>query len=286
MPLIERDITLTCVSNEVGGPYVGGARWLGVPPRRRCSTGPASAPRSADQILSTDVDGMTISTPLDLATRRPRRDDRHRHERPAAAPRPRLPGADGRPRPLRLRQRLQVDHPHDAHDVRREDGVLDRPRLGRSTRRSRSRAGSTPPSRCRQTKAGKTFIGGVAWAQRRRHRRGGGPHRRRRVAARRSWVPSVNDDYWRQWYLEWDAEPGRHLIASRATNKNGDVQTAARATPFPEGASGVQSRHVARRRAPSRFRRLTDPSAPGRPEHLSTAGPPRSTSRLNRKAVS
>ena len=30
MPLIERDITLTCVSNSVGGPYVGGARWLGV----------------------------------------------------------------------------------------------------------------------------------------------------------------------------------------------------------------------------------------------------------------
>ena len=29
--LIERDITLTCVSNDVGGPYVGGARWLGVP---------------------------------------------------------------------------------------------------------------------------------------------------------------------------------------------------------------------------------------------------------------
>ncbi len=30
MTLIERDITLTCVSNDVGGPYVGGARWLGV----------------------------------------------------------------------------------------------------------------------------------------------------------------------------------------------------------------------------------------------------------------
>lgn len=29
--LIERDITLTCVSNEVGGPYAGTARWLGVP---------------------------------------------------------------------------------------------------------------------------------------------------------------------------------------------------------------------------------------------------------------
>ena len=30
-PLIERDITLNCVSNEVGGPYIGTARWLGVP---------------------------------------------------------------------------------------------------------------------------------------------------------------------------------------------------------------------------------------------------------------
>ena len=29
--LIERDITLTCVSNEVGGTLVGTARWLGVP---------------------------------------------------------------------------------------------------------------------------------------------------------------------------------------------------------------------------------------------------------------
>ena len=29
MPMIERDITLTCVSNEVGGQYAGNARWLG-----------------------------------------------------------------------------------------------------------------------------------------------------------------------------------------------------------------------------------------------------------------
>ena len=42
MDTIERDITLTCVSNDVGGPYVGGARWLGVPPRRRARPGPAS----------------------------------------------------------------------------------------------------------------------------------------------------------------------------------------------------------------------------------------------------
>ena len=34
MDLVERDITLTCVSNQVGGPYVGAARWLGVPLKR------------------------------------------------------------------------------------------------------------------------------------------------------------------------------------------------------------------------------------------------------------
>ena len=31
LPIVERDITLTCVSNQVGGSYVGNARWIGVP---------------------------------------------------------------------------------------------------------------------------------------------------------------------------------------------------------------------------------------------------------------
>ena len=33
MPLVERDITLTCVSNEVGGPYISTANFVGVPLR-------------------------------------------------------------------------------------------------------------------------------------------------------------------------------------------------------------------------------------------------------------
>ena len=66
MDLIERDITLTCVSNDVGGPYVGGARWLGV--RLTDLLDMAGVGTKADQILSTDVDGMTISTPLKVAT--------------------------------------------------------------------------------------------------------------------------------------------------------------------------------------------------------------------------
>ncbi|HET7196820.1 MAG TPA: molybdopterin-dependent oxidoreductase, partial [Nocardioides sp.] len=65
MPMIERDITLTCVSNDIGGPYVGGARWLGVPLSDLLDQ--AKVGRTADQIYSQDVDGMTISTPLELA---------------------------------------------------------------------------------------------------------------------------------------------------------------------------------------------------------------------------
>ena len=66
LPMIERDITLTCVSNSVGGEYVGGARWLGV--RLTDVLDLAGVGSKADQILSTDFDGMTISTPLALAT--------------------------------------------------------------------------------------------------------------------------------------------------------------------------------------------------------------------------
>ena len=109
MRLVERDITLTCVSNDVGGPYIGAARWLGVPLQDVLDKAGVDA-TGADQILCTDVDGMTISVPLKVAL-----DGRDAlvaigHERRAAAPRARLPGADGRPRALRLRQRLQVDH--------------------------------------------------------------------------------------------------------------------------------------------------------------------------------
>src|SRR5690606_36523781 len=62
--LIERDITLTCVSNEIGGPYCGSTRWTGVPVAdllRRAGPDPA-----ADQVLRSSVDGYTSSTPLAL----------------------------------------------------------------------------------------------------------------------------------------------------------------------------------------------------------------------------
>ncbi|HEX7221780.1 MAG TPA: molybdopterin-dependent oxidoreductase, partial [Candidatus Limnocylindrales bacterium] len=66
MDLVEKDITMCCVSNEVGGGYIGGARWLGVPVRELLER--AGVRSGADQILSTSVDGMTISTPIQALT--------------------------------------------------------------------------------------------------------------------------------------------------------------------------------------------------------------------------
>ena len=47
-------------------------------------------------------------------------------------------------------------------------------------------------------------------------------------------------EYWRQWYLPWDAESGNHMIAVRTTNRSGETQVQARTTPFPAGSSGIQ----------------------------------------------
>jgi hypothetical protein len=45
-------------------------------------------------------------------------------------------------------------------------------------------------------------------------------------------------DTWRQWVLRWDAVPGHHRLAVRATDGTGAVQTSAQAPPAPDGATG------------------------------------------------
>jgi DMSO/TMAO reductase YedYZ molybdopterin-dependent catalytic subunit len=238
MPLIERDITLTCVSNEVGGKYVGGARWLGVPLTDlldRAGIGHTAA----DQILSTDVDGMTISTPLDLAT-----DGRdamiaigmngaalpREHGFPARMVVPGLYGFISATKWI-TRMTLTTYADHDAYWTQRK-WATDAP-IKVASRIDTPRPLST-------IDAGRTVIGGVAWAQ---HRGGvakvevridGGAWQEARLG------PSVGNDYWRQWYLPWTAGKGQHSLAVRATDGRGEQQTAARATPFPDGASGIQ----------------------------------------------
>jgi hypothetical protein len=86
---------------------------------------------------------------------------------------------------------------------------------------------------------GTVVVGGIAWAQH------SGIEKVEVRIDGQAWQeatlgPDVGDDYWRQWFLEWDAEPGQHFLACRATTKDGEVQSAVRRTPFPEGSSGLQ----------------------------------------------
>jgi DMSO/TMAO reductase YedYZ molybdopterin-dependent catalytic subunit len=240
MPLIERDITLTCVSNDIGGPYVSGARWLGV--RLTDLLDRAGVGHSADQILSTDVDGMTISTPLALAT-----DGRdamiavgmnggplpRAHGFPARMV---VPGLYGFISACKWISRMTLT----TYD---EDPAYwtDRGWATDAPIKIASRI-DTPTGL--HVKAGRTFIGGIAWAQpvgvaKVEVQVDGGAWQRATLG------PSAGHDYWRQWYLPWDAKPGSHQVACRATDREGNVQTPVRAMPFPNGASGIQRLVVA-----------------------------------------
>jgi DMSO/TMAO reductase YedYZ molybdopterin-dependent catalytic subunit len=238
MRLVERDITLTCVSNDVGGTYVGAARWLGVPLRDLLDRAGIEHTR-ADQIISTDVDGMTISTPLDVAL-----DGRdamiavgmngrslpREHGFPARMVVPGLYGFVSACKWI-TRMTLTTYAEQTAYWTDR-DWATDAP-IKISSRIDTPRPLAT-------VRAGRTVIGGIAWAQ---HQGGvervevrvdGGPWQPARLG------PDVGVDYWRQWYLPWTAEPGQHTLAVRATDGRGEVQTAVRATPFPSGSSGIQ----------------------------------------------
>jgi DMSO/TMAO reductase YedYZ molybdopterin-dependent catalytic subunit len=235
MPLIERDITLTCVSNDVGGPYVSGGRWLGV--RLTDLLDRAGVGDRADQILSTDVDGMTISTPLDLAT-----DGRdamiavglnggplpRAHGFPARMV---VPGLYGFISACKWITRMTLTT-YDADTAYWTD-------RGWATDAPIKIASRIDTPNGVHVKAGRTFIGGIAWAQpvgvaKVEVQIDGGPWQQATLG------PSAGNDYWRQWYLPWDAKAGSHQVASRATDKDGHVQTAVRATPFPAGSSGIQ----------------------------------------------
>jgi hypothetical protein len=54
-------------------------------------------------------------------------------------------------------------------------------------------------------------------------------------------APQDTTDTWRQWRFAWDATPGEHRIAVRATDRDGEIQTPDPAEPFPDGATGYHT---------------------------------------------
>jgi DMSO/TMAO reductase YedYZ molybdopterin-dependent catalytic subunit len=236
MPMIESDITLTCVSNEVGGGYVGAARWQGV--RLADLLDRVGIRSGADQLLSTAVDGFTIGTPMEVV-----RDGRDAmiavamngqtlpavHGFPARLV---IPGLYGFVSATKWLARLTATtYAKDVAYWTERDWATDAP-IKMSARVDTPRPLST-------IEAGMTAVGGVAWAQQIGIAQvevsiDDGPWQRASLG------PDVGIDYWRQWYLPWMATPGRHSLRVRATDRKGALQVPERAKPFPNGASGIQ----------------------------------------------
>jgi hypothetical protein len=233
-PLMERDITLNCVSNEVGGPYIGTARWLGVPLApllREIGIDPG-----ADQVVARSVEGMSIGTPVQTVL-----DGRDTmlcvgmngeplplvHGFPVRMLTPGLYGYAGSCKWL-TEIELTTFAKFDAYWVERKWGA-------NGPVKTASRIDKPQPFT--QLKAGAQTVAGVAWAQ------GKGIKTVEVRVDDGKWqqaellpVPSV--DTWVQWRLNWTAEPGAHTLTVRATDSTGAVQTEDRATPFPDGATG------------------------------------------------
>ncbi|WP_443064218.1 sulfite oxidase [Streptomyces sp. NBC_00525] len=236
---VERDITLTCVSNEVGGPYVGNARWLGVRLAdllREAGVRPPSEGGPADQLVARSVDGMTIGTPVEdvmdgrdalLAFGMNGEPLPFAHGFPVRMV---VPGLYGYVSACKWLQDIELTT-FDAYDpywVRRS-----------WSRRApvKTQARIDTPRPFASPKAGTVPVAGVAWAQHRgivrvEVRVDGGPWQPARLAAQDS------RDTWRQWVWEWPATPGGHTLEVRATDGTGAVQTGRRVGTLPDGATG------------------------------------------------
>jgi DMSO/TMAO reductase YedYZ molybdopterin-dependent catalytic subunit len=230
-PLTERHVTMTCVSNEVGGPYAGTARWLGVP------LGPLlrelGVGAGADQIVARAADGMTIGTPVT---------DADRSLLCVAMNGEPLPLEHGFPVRMLTAGRygyagsakwlteleLTTFEAYDAYWVRR--GWAPTGPIQTASRIDRPR----PFARL---DAGRVVVSGVAWAQGRGIRAvevrvDGNP------CAAAELLPTASDDTWVQWRWTWPATPGPHTLTVRATDRAGGTQPERRVTPLPAGSTG------------------------------------------------
>ncbi len=237
MPLIERRITLTCVSNEVGGDLIGNATWLGVRIDDLLNRVGVSA--DADAVKSTAVDGFTVGTPLAALT-----DGRDAMIAIGMNGEP-LPVAHGFP------ARMVVPGLYgyvsatkwlvDMEVTRFADFTAfwtDRGWAPEGPIKTMSRI--DVPAAYAKVRAGKVAVAGVAWAQ---HtgieavevRVDGGAWQAARLAAQDT------VDSWRQWVYEWDAPVGSHKLEVRATDNTGYTQTSRWAPPVPDGATGWHS---------------------------------------------
>jgi DMSO/TMAO reductase YedYZ molybdopterin-dependent catalytic subunit len=235
MPLIERDITLTCVSNEVGGPYVGNARWLGVPFSEIIKM--VGVKEGVEQVYSYSEDGgYTCSTPYQAVS-----DGRDAMivvgmngevlpDKNGFPARMLVPGLFGFVSATKWLKRIEFTTYADrsAYWTDRK-WATDAPILTQSR--------IDVPKSLETLPKNKQVLAGVAWAQHRgiekvEIRFDGGEWQPTKLAV------DAGVDMWRQWSYVYDGPAGRHSAQVRATDVSGEVQPESRTKVFPSGARG------------------------------------------------
>ncbi|CAN5527259.1 sulfite oxidase [soil metagenome] len=240
--MIEKRITLTCVSNPVGGKYLGNATWIGVPIRDLLEE--AGVKGGADAVKSTSADNMTIGTPLQALN------DANRDAILAVA-------MNGEPLPLEHGFPVRMVVPGLYGYVSATKWLVDLEvtrfadfKAYWSTRGYSVKAPIKTSSRIdvpksfAQVKTGeKTMVAGVAWSQDRGIKKvevrvDGGPWQEATLA------DQDNIDTWRQWKYEWKPSSGGHTLEVRATDDSGYTQTDKRVPIAPNGSTGWHSVNV------------------------------------------
>jgi DMSO/TMAO reductase YedYZ molybdopterin-dependent catalytic subunit len=236
--VVEHDITLTCVSNTIGGELVGNARWTGV--RLDELLAEAGVDPAATQVVGRSIDGYTCGFPIEAAT-----DGRNalvafgmngeplplEHGFPVRLI---VPGLYGYVSATKWLTEIELTTFDDFEQYWVPRGYADRAPIKLMSRIDSIDGLGT----LTRSADGAAAIGGVAWAQTRgisavEVQLDDGP-----------WQPcelgtALNDDTWRQWAFRWTPDAtGRTSIRCRAIDGDGVIQTDERSEPLPNGASG------------------------------------------------
>ncbi|WP_408896799.1 molybdopterin-dependent oxidoreductase [Nocardioides sp. R1-1] len=227
-------ITLSCVSNEVGGELVGNAWWSGV--RLAALLAEAGPREGADAVLQTSEDGWTCGTPLAALM-----DERNAMLAVAMNGEPLpiehgfpvrtiVPGLYGYVSATKWVVDMEVTRFADITAYWTDKGWAEHGPVKPASTIEVPGDGADVP-------AGELVCAGVAWFQ---HtgiaavevQVDGGPWRRASLAA----TPNV--DTWVQWRAVVDLPPGEHLLRVRAVDAEGRTQTGVVADVLPDGATG------------------------------------------------
>ncbi len=236
-PLVSETVTLSCVSNPVGGELVGNAVWEGV--RLSDVLEDAGVQPGADQISGRSVDNWASGFPTELAF-----DGRVAMIAVAMNGEP-LPARHGFPARLVIAGLYgyvsATKWLRDIHLTTWEgfDSYwVPRGWAKRGPIRTQSRIDVPRGSNAALPAGQPLAIAGVAWA----------PHRRiSQVEVRiddQPWAQAelsreLSTSSWRQWVYRWDEPtPGNHTVVVRATDGDGETQTQVRTPPAPSGATG------------------------------------------------